>query len=186
MSEAVAKERPRVPIVFHLLFKKMNQSNPLLEPAKRIAYVEALWHHDIVEQARLGFNAEMQEAGIDHSLIDVIQVPGSLEIPLQCKLLAATQRYQLIVAAGLIVDGDIYRHDFVASTVLDAMMRVQLDAEIPIMSVVLTPHLFSQASEHHDFFFAHFLNKGKEAARSSIQVLENLCALREPRLSQVS
>ncbi len=164
------------------LIRRMNQSNQ----NTKIAFVEASWHHDIVAQARIGFTEEMQLVGVNANQIDIFTVPGSLEIPLQCKLLAKSGKYQLIVASGLIVDGNIYRHDFVASTVLDAMMQVQLETEVPIMSVVLTPHLFSEAPEHHDFFFKHFRNKGVEAARSSLQTLENVRSVTEPLLSRVS
>ncbi|MFT5260695.1 MAG: 6,7-dimethyl-8-ribityllumazine synthase [Gammaproteobacteria bacterium] len=168
--------------VSHYLCRLMNQSNQNI----KIAFIEASWHHDIVEQARIGFTEEMLRADINANQIDVFAVPGSLEIPLQCKLLAKTGKYNLIVASGLIVDSNIYRHDFVAATVLDAMMQVQLDTETPIMSVVLTPHLFSEAQEHHDFFFSHFYKKGIEAAKSSLQTIESIRAINEPRLSKVS
>ena len=46
--------------------------------------------------------------------IDLFEVPGSFEIPLHAQLLAKTRRYTAIVAAGLVVDGGIYRHEFVA------------------------------------------------------------------------
>ena len=85
-----------------------------------IAYIQAGWHRDIVGKAyHAGFCARCQEDGIDASQITLFDVPGSLEIPLQAKLLAESGRYAAIVCAGLIVDGGIYRHDFVASTVLD-------------------------------------------------------------------
>ena len=139
----------------------------------RIAFIQACWHKDIVEQSRLSFTRCLRESGISDRSIDVFDVPGSLEIPLQCQMLANTGRYDLIVAAGLIVDGGIYRHDFVASTVLDGMMRVQLDTGTPILSVVLTPHHFNEQSAHHQFFFDHFLIKGEEAANACLQVLAN-------------
>ena len=144
----------------------------VLQPGQRIAFIEAGWHKEIVEQSRFAFETRLSEAGIDAANIDLINVPGSLEIPLQCKLLAKTQRYQIIVAAGLIVDGGIYRHDFVASTVLDAMMQVSLQAEIPILSVVLTPHHFNDDA-HHGFFFEHFKLKGREAGNACIQMIQN-------------
>ena len=78
----------------------------------------------------------MAESGINESNIDLIEVPGSLEIPLQCKQLAKTGRYQVIVAAGLIVDGGIYRHEFVADAVVSGLMDVQLKTETPVFSVV--------------------------------------------------
>ena len=58
--------------------------------------------------------------------IDLFEVPGSFEIPLHAQLLAKTRRYTAIVAAGLVVDGGIYRHEFVADTVIKALMDVQL------------------------------------------------------------
>jgi len=141
---------------------------------KRIAYIQANWHRDIVNQAYLGFVDECAVHGIEKNQIDCFDVPGSLEIPLQCKQLAKTGQYDIIVAAGLIVDGGIYRHDFVAATVLDAMMAIQLELEVPILSVVLTPHQFQETEAHEKFFFEHFKIKGKEAAEACVQTLENL------------
>lgn len=141
----------------------------------RVAYIEAGWHNDIVSQARTTFTEKLKDRGITN--IDLASVPGSLEIPLQAKLMAKTGKYDLIIAAGLIVDGGIYRHDFVATTVLDAMMQVSLDSEVPVLSVVLTPHHFQETREHFDFFHSHFKKKGEEAAKACIQTLENMLLL---------
>jgi len=143
----------------------------------RIAYIEAGWHNDIVSQARVAFAEKVSQHGINQ--IDLCSVPGSLEIPLQAKLLAKTGQYDVIVACGLIVDGGIYRHDFVARTVLDAMMQVSLDSEIPVLSVVLTPHHFHEHEEHHTYFKNHFLKKGEEAANACIQTLQNMQELKQ-------
>ena len=150
----------------------MNQSSLLniSSDGRRISFVEAGWH-DIVVQARSGFVQHIEEAGDTASGIEVFRVPGSLEIPLKCQLLARSGRYQVIVAAGLIVDGGIYRHDFVAATVLDGIMRVQLDTGVPILSVVLTPHYFNDGQEHRQFFHDHFLVKGREAAQACLQLI---------------
>jgi len=139
----------------------------------RIAFIQACWHKEIVDRARESFTAEMKGHGVSDHQIDVFEVPGSLEIPMQAKLLAKTGRYAVIVAAGLIVDGGIYRHDFVASTVLDAMMQIQLETEVPILSVVLTPHHFHESGEHAHFFHDHFVVKGKEAAEACAMTLGN-------------
>jgi len=145
----------------------------------RIAYIEAGWHNDIVSQARAAFTDKVSEYGI--SSIDVCDVPGSLEIPLQAKLLAKTGQYDVIVACGLIVDGGIYRHDFVARTVLDAMMQVSLESEVPVLSVVLTPHHFHEHEEHHNYFKTHFLKKGEEAANACIKTLVNMQRLEKAK-----
>ena len=139
----------------------------------RVAFIKACWHQDIVDQALHGFRDTLVEFGANVDISEYA-VPGSLEIPLQCQRLARYGDFDLIVAAGLIVDGGIYRHDFVASTVLDGMMRVQLDTDVPILSVVLTPHHFNDGPEHRQFFFEHFRLKGEEAAGACKQTLENL------------
>lgn len=154
--------------------KPIKTSNTYLPLDKKIAFIQAGWHKDIVEQSYFAFCDYLSDSGIGENQISLFDVPGSLEIPLQAKLLAKTGDYSLIAAAGFIIDGGIYRHEFVATTVLDAMMKVQLDAEIPILSIVLTPHHFSEAAEHHDFFFNHFKHKGEEAARACLQTLENI------------
>ena len=75
------------------------------------------------------------------------------------------------MACALVVDGGIYRHDFVASAVIDGLMRVQLDTGVPVLSCVLTPHAFHEHAEHREFFSRHFITKGQEAARACVQAL---------------
>jgi 6,7-dimethyl-8-ribityllumazine synthase len=135
----------------------------------RIAFVEASWHADIVGQGRRSFLAEIaRQKGPD---VDVVAVPGSFELPLQAKLLAKSGRYGAIVAAGFVVNGGVYRHDFVAATVVDALMRVQLETEVPVLSMVLTPLHFHEHAEHQRFFHEHFVVKGREAADACLRTM---------------
>ena len=150
------------------------QPFPLLGAGKKIAFIQAGWHKQIVSQAFESFVKVCAASGISNSQIELFEVPGSLEIPLQAKLLAKSRKYAIIVAAGLIVDGGIYRHDFVARSVLDAIMQIQLEAEMPILSVVLVPHNFQDTEAHESFFFDHFKIKGREAAAACLQTLKNL------------
>ena len=150
----------------------MNQTT--LPTNQKIAFIQAGWHADIVGEGRKSFIDTMKQAGVAGDRIEIFDVPGSLEIPLQAQKLAQTGDYAIIVACGLIVNGGIYRHDFVASTVIDGMMRVQLDTGVPVLSVVLTPLNFHDSEEHQKFFFDHFKIKGKEAADACIKTLENM------------
>jgi 6,7-dimethyl-8-ribityllumazine synthase len=93
-------------------------------------------------------------------------VPGAFEIPLHAKRLAQSGRYAAVVACGFVVDGGIYRHEFVAATVVDALMRVQLDTDVPVFSAVLTPHHFHDHAEHREYFTRHFEVKGTELAEA--------------------
>jgi 6,7-dimethyl-8-ribityllumazine synthase len=144
------------------------------DDGRRIAFIQACWHKDIVDQCRRSFVATMAKSGYPESGIDVYEVPGSFEIPLQAKLLAKSGRYAAVVASGLVVDGGIYRHEFVADAVIGGLMRVQLDTEVPVISAVLTPRHFHEHAEHQRFFREHFVVKGEEAARACARTIENL------------
>ncbi|WP_420403973.1 6,7-dimethyl-8-ribityllumazine synthase [Nisaea sp.] len=138
----------------------------------RIAFVQARWHHDMTSQARSGFAAELADRGFSADRVDYFEVPGAFEIPLMAQRLAAGPDYAAIVATAFVVDGGIYRHDFVASAVIDGLMRVQLDSGVPVLSVVLTPHHFHGTDEHIGFFRAHMEGKGREAAHACLEVLD--------------
>ena len=100
------------------------------------------------------------------------------EIPLHAKILAASGRYDAIVATGLIVDGGIYAHEYVSEAVISGLMRVQLDTDVPVLSAVLTPRHFHEHEAHHRFFREHFLVKGTEVATACALTLENMRRLK--------
>ena len=136
----------------------------------KIAFIKARWHADIVDQAYKGFVTRHEQRP---EPVEAIDVPGAFEMPLLAKSLAETGDYAAIICAALVVDGGIYRHDFVAGTVVDALMKVQLQTNIPVFSVSLTPHNFQEGNpEHRKFFKAHFIKKGAEAAEALAMILD--------------
>ena len=144
---------------------------------RRIAVVAARWHSDIVDRAVDGFVTGLAGRGLDE--VDIYEVPGAFEIPLHAQRLAQSGRYAAIAACALVVDGGIYRHDFVASSVVDALMRVQLETDIPVFSAVLTPHQFHEHEEHRAYFSRHFAIKGEELASALATTLDGLDALHD-------
>ena len=135
----------------------------------KIAFIKARWHADIVDQALVGFRQRLSELELDAE-VRPFDVPGAFEMPLLAQKLAKTGDYDAIVAAALVVDGGIYRHDFVAQAVVSGLMDVQLKTEVPVFSVSLTPHHFQPKGEHEAFFTTHFVQKGREAADAVAQV----------------
>ena len=133
----------------------------------KIAFIKARWHADTVDQAYHGF-----EEAIGNAKVDVFNVPGAFEMPLLAKKLGEGGGYVAIVAAALVVDGGIYRHDFVASAVVEGLMRAQMDTGVPVFSISLTPHHYQETPEHDAFYKAHFVKKGAEAANAVKMVLE--------------
>ena len=131
---------------------------------QKIAFIYASWHSSIVLNCLEGFKNELKKRGYDPEEIDVFAVPGAYEIPLQAKILAQSGRYKAIAASGLVVDGGIYRHDFVAQAVCSGLMQVQLETMVPVLTAVLTPHNFHEHEEHKNYFSRHFIVKGEELA----------------------
>lgn len=133
----------------------------------RIALVQSCWHRDIVDQGHDGFAAV---ATAELAYVERFEVPGAFELPLHTRLLATSGRFDAVAAIGFVVDGGIYRHEFVAQAVIDGLMRVQLDADVPVFSGVLTPKEFDE-NEHHAFFYEHLRHKGEELARACLATL---------------
>ncbi|HEX6707612.1 MAG TPA: 6,7-dimethyl-8-ribityllumazine synthase [Albitalea sp.] len=148
----------------------MNQIFP--SSVSRIAVVSSSWHRDIVDRARTAFLDELQRHGGSPPQVDEFDVPGAFEIPLLARKLSRSGRYDAIVCCGLVVDGGIYRHEFVAAAVIEGLMRVQLDAEVPVLSVVLTPKEFHEHETHRRFFAEHMVTKGQEAARTCLSIVD--------------
>lgn len=131
----------------------------------KIAFIKARWHAEIVDQALIGFEQDMKDEDCPCELAS-FDVPGAFEMPLLAKRLGETGEYDGIVCAALVVDGGIYRHDFVAQAVVSGLMEAQLQTGVPTFSVSLTPHNFQPCEEHISFFRTHFVKKGAEAAKA--------------------
>jgi len=140
----------------------------------KIALVKAAWHADIVDQCETAF---LNKLGADYE-VEMFTVPGSLEMPLMAKKLAETGRFEVICCAGLVTDGGIYRHEFVAHAILQGFINVQLQTGVPILSAVLTPQeTFAEDGsnpEQYDFFFNHLSIKGEELAKACVMTVENM------------
>jgi len=143
----------------------------------RIAIIAAGWHADIVGNAVTSAEAELARQGVADGHITRYAVPGAFEIPLHAQRLARSGRYDAIIACGLIVNGGIYRHEFVTTAVIDGLMQVQLHNDVPVFSAVLTPRDFHEHEAHQAFFQQHFLTKGTEVAQACLSTLHSLAAL---------
>lgn len=138
----------------------------------RYAFIKANWHADIVDRALDGFRELIPAAQVD-----VFDVPGAFEMPLLARDLAASGRYGAVAAAAFVVDGGIYRHEFVAQAVVDGLMRAGMDTGVPVLSVSLTPHQYQETEHHKQIYRAHFVEKGREAARAALMIGKTRAAL---------
>jgi len=159
----------------------MNQtphSSPSSAAVPRVAIVSASWHADLVGRCRESAIRGLEAGGPVR--VETFEVPGAFEIPLHAMKLARSGQFDAVLACALVVDGGIYRHDFVAHAVIDGLMRVQLDTGVPVFSAVLTPQAFHEHATHHAFFHEHLVAKGTElasACRATLTALRKLDAL---------
>ena len=151
-------------------------SHPPFAKPQRVAFVQSSWHRDIVAPCWESFRTEIAARHVDPSQVDLFEVPGSFEIPLHVQVLAKTRRYTAIVAAGLVVDTGV--RSYVADTVINALMDVQLRTEIPVFSAVVTPQQFDDSAADAEFFRKHFAVKGVEVAEACANTLLSLERLR--------
>lgn len=139
----------------------------------KIAVLSASWNVDIVQAAEDSFKAAISKNAPD-ATVDVFKVPGSLEIPLAGKR-ALENGYDIAVGIGFVVNGGIYRHEFVGHTVVQSILDVQLQTNKPFLSVVLTPQAYCEHLETYtEMFVKHMDVKGKEAAKACLGMINAL------------
>ncbi len=128
---------------------------------KRFAIVSARWYVQLtdwlIDGARRGFAA----CGVDPGDVDLYEVPGCFELPLGCRKVIDLDRYDGVVALGVVIRGDTPHFDFVAGECARGIMDVQLRSGVPIGFGVLTTETLAQAQERAD---PSRMDKGYEAA----------------------
>ncbi|MEQ9641398.1 MAG: 6,7-dimethyl-8-ribityllumazine synthase [Alphaproteobacteria bacterium] len=137
----------------------------------RIAFVQARWHADIVDQCRIACLDELARRTNGTAEVQVFDTPGAFEIPLLARTLARSGQFDAVICSAFVVNGGIYRHEFVADAVIKGLMQAQMEADVPVLSAVLTPHNFHDGEEHRRFFLDHFQVKGREVAEACLGIL---------------
>ena len=115
----------------------------------------------------------LERAGSKH--VDVVRVPGSFELPLTAKKLAATGKYDALIAIGCILRGDTAHYDYVCSETARGLQLAQMDSGLPIIFCVLTCDTLEQAIDRAGLKGG---NKGFEAGLAAIEMARLLSRLR--------
>jgi 6,7-dimethyl-8-ribityllumazine synthase len=118
---------------------------------------------------------ERSGAGKD---VDVAHVPGSFELPLASRKLAATGKYDALIAVGCILRGETAHYDYVCSETARGLQLAQMDSGLPIIFCVLTCDTLEQAIDRAGLKGG---NKGFEAGLAAIEMAQLSRKLRAPR-----
>lgn len=137
----------------------------------RIGIVQARFNAHIGDRLREGCMAELQRLGVAEDDIEVVTVPGALEVPLALKALAGSDEFDALIAIGCVIRGETYHFELVCNESARGITTVQLEHRLPIANAILTVENEAQAQAR--------LGKGAEAARVAIEMALTLEDLSE-------
>ena len=133
----------------------------------RFALVVSRFNSFITDRLMAGALDALEAAGAGADDIVVVHVPGSFEIPLTAKKLAAGGRVDAVIAIGCVLRGETAHFDYVASEVARGVQLAQLDTGIPVIFCVLTCDTLEQAIDRAGLKGG---NKGYDAGLAAIEM----------------
>ncbi len=121
----------------------------------------------ISERLLQGALDALQRAGATDEDVNVVHVPGSFELPLAARKLAATGKYNALIAIGCILRGETAHYDYVCSETARGLQLAQMDSGVPVMFCVLTCDTLEQAIDRAGLKGG---NKGFEAGLGAVEM----------------
>ena len=111
----------------------------------------------------------LERGGAENRDVDVVHVPGAFELPLAAKKLAATGKYDALIAIGCVLRGETSHYDYVCSETARGLQLAQMDTGLPIIFCVLTCDTLEQAIDRAGLKGG---NKGFEAGLAAIEMAQ--------------
>ncbi len=133
----------------------------------RFGIVVSQFNSFITDRLLAGALDALERAGAGEKQIEIVRVPGSFEIPLAAKKLAATGRFDSLICIGCILRGETSHYDYVASETARGIQLAQLDSGVPMAFCVLTCDTLEQAINRAGLKSG---NKGYESALGAIEM----------------
>ncbi|MDX1432574.1 MAG: 6,7-dimethyl-8-ribityllumazine synthase [Gammaproteobacteria bacterium] len=142
----------------------------------RFAIVAARFNAAVVDRLLDGAAGVLAAHGVPEDHVTVVRVPGCFEIPLTARRLAASGRYESVIALGAVVRGDTPHFEYVAGECARGVARVALDEDVPVIFGVLTVDQLAQAEARAGGSEG---NKGEEAALAALEMVTLLRQLED-------
>ena len=136
----------------------------------KIGIVMSRFNQDICEGLLSACTAQLIKLGVAESDMCLATVPGALEIPLVLKRMAATGKYDALIALGAVVRGETYHFEIVSNESAAGVTRAGLDSGMVIANAILT-------TENDDQALVRMSEKGADAARVAVEMVNLLKAL---------
>ena len=134
-----------------------------------IGIVASQFNNFITDRLLAGALDALERAGAKEDQIEIIRVPGSFEIGIAAKKLAATGRCDSIICIGCVLRGETSHYDYVASETARGIQLAQLDTGVPMIFCVLTCDTLEQAIDRAGLKGG---NKGYEAGLAAVEMAQ--------------
>jgi 6,7-dimethyl-8-ribityllumazine synthase len=135
----------------------------------RFGIVVSRFNSFITERLLAAAVDALERAGASSRDVDVVRVPGAFELPLAAKELAATKKYDALIAIGCVLRGETTHYDYVCAETARGLQLAQMDSGLPIMFCVLTCDTLEQAIDRAGLKSG---NKGFEAGLAAIEMAQ--------------
>ena len=149
----------------------------------RFGIVVSRFNSFITDRLLAAATDALERGGAESKDVDVVHVPGSFELPLAAKKLAATGKYGALIAIGCILRGETSHYDYVCSETARGLQLAQMDTGLPIIFCVLTCDTLEQAINRAGLKGG---NKGFEAGLAAIEMAQLSRKLRGPETKSAS
>lgn len=140
----------------------------------RYAIVVGRWNAFVVESLLEGAVDSLLRHGVEEENITIVRAPGAFEIPLVVQKVAASDKYDAIIALGAVIRGGTPHFEYVAGECTKGLATVSMEYGVPVSFGVLTVDSIEQAIERSGTKAG---NKGEEAAMSAFEMVSLLNAL---------
>jgi 6,7-dimethyl-8-ribityllumazine synthase len=132
-----------------------------------IGIVQARFNESVTNALEQACRAELAALGVDDDHIDLMRVPGALEVPVALQAMAEKGGYDALVALGCVIRGETYHFELVANESAAGVTRVALDYQLPVANAILTTENLEQAVTRQT-------EKGRDAARVAVEMCQLL------------
>jgi 6,7-dimethyl-8-ribityllumazine synthase len=140
----------------------------------KIAIVAGRFNQFIVSELVDGAQDALNRAGLDMEEQLLVWVPGAYELPVTARRLAASGKFDAVIALGAVIRGGTPHFEYVAGECASGLMRVGLDHDLPVVFGVLTTDTIDQALERAGTGEG---NKGYDSAMTALEMIETLATI---------
>ncbi|MBI3307140.1 MAG: 6,7-dimethyl-8-ribityllumazine synthase [Candidatus Omnitrophica bacterium] len=141
----------------------------LLANGKRFGIVVARFNQFITQRLLDSTLETLIHAGVNKKNIEVVWVPGALEVPFFCRKLSQDKKFDAVIALACVLRGDTHHFECVASEVTRGVSQAALEKGVPIATGIITADNLEQAIDRAGLKSG---NKGEQAALAAIEIAD--------------